>query len=201
MSATDSLLGGLLVESLRVASGRTMVHKAQAVATTTAILRPGPPVILGESHVQLRVRDLERSARFYTEIVGFREHARSEVQVIVSCGSWNMGLIASIHRASDPRKNEPPRAAYDVDHAGLQHLSFALGSAAEVDAAADWLDSRGVSRKPAADGHTPGSRFVTFYDPDGIPLEYYFWDAAYADVYGVADSTQAEAEVSPSDPA
>ncbi len=28
--------------------------------------RVGPPSVLGESHVQLRVRDLDRSARFYT---------------------------------------------------------------------------------------------------------------------------------------
>lgn len=38
---------------------------------------------------------------------------------------------------------------------------------------------------PVSDGFTPGSRYVTFYDPDGIPLEYYYMDAAYANVYGV----------------
>jgi len=64
-------------------------------------------------------------------------------------------------------------------------LAFALGSAAEVDAASAWLDSNGVRRKPVSDGFTPGSRYVTFYDPDGIPLEFYYMDAVYADLYGV----------------
>lgn len=96
-----------------------------------------------------------------------------------------MGLIASIHRASDPRTHEPPSAAYEVDRAGLQHLSFALASAAEVDAAAAWLDANHVAHHPVSDGFTLGSRYVTFYDPDGIPLEFYYMDAAYADVYGV----------------
>jgi hypothetical protein len=48
-----------------------------------------------------------------------------------------------------------------------------------------WLDSHGVRRKPVSDGFTPGSRYVTFFDPDGIPLEFYYMDAAYAEVYGV----------------
>jgi hypothetical protein len=42
-----------------------------------------------------------------------------------------------------------------------------------------------VHHKPVSNGFTSGSRYVTFYDPDGIPLEFYNMDAAYADVYGV----------------
>jgi glyoxylase I family protein len=160
------------------------VNRAAAVASRP-VTRSGPPAILGESHIQLRVTNLDRSAQFYSAMVGLREHVRSAVQVILTCGSWQMGLIASVHRASDPRTDRPPRLGYEVDRAGLQHLSFALGSAAEVDAAAAWLDANGIPRRPVSDGFTPGSRYVTFYDPDGIPLECYFIDAAYADVYGV----------------
>jgi glyoxylase I family protein len=94
-------------------------------------------------------------------------------------------MVASVHRASDPCTDNPPRSAYDVDQAGLQHLAFALGSAVEVEAASVWLDSHGVRRKPVSAGFTPGSRYVTFFDPDGIPLEFYYMDAVYADVYGV----------------
>jgi catechol 2,3-dioxygenase-like lactoylglutathione lyase family enzyme len=134
-----------------------------------------------ERDVQLRVTDLERSTRFYTEIAGLREHTRSSREVILTCRTWFLGLVASVRRGS----HNPPREPYDVARAGLHHLAFALGSAAEVDAAAVWLDTNHVPRKPVSDGFTPGSRFVTFYDPDGIPLEYCYWDAAYADVYGV----------------
>ena len=41
-----------------------------------------------------------------------------------------------------------------------------------------------------SDGFTHGSRYVTFYDPDEIPLEYYYMDAVYADVYGVDIESQ-----------
>jgi len=169
----------------RPPTGRTIVNQAATVRSRAQATTTGPPAILGESHVQLRVTDVDRSARFYTEIVGLREHVRSDVQVILTCGPWQLGMVASIHRASDPRTDHRPRAGYDVHHAGLQHLAFALGSAAEVDAAASWLDIKGVRRMPASDGFTPGSRYVTFYDPDGIPLEYHYMDAAYADVYGI----------------
>ena len=177
------------MESPRAPTGRTIVNKAASVVSRTSAPREGRPSVIGESHIQLRVTNLDRAARFYTEVVGLREHVRSKVQVILTCGSWQMGLIASVHRASDARTDEPPRAEYDVHHAGLQHLAFALGSAAEVDAASAWLDSQGVRHKPVSDGFTPGSRYLTFYDPDGIPLEYYYMDAVYADVYGVEIGT------------
>jgi len=169
----------------RPLTGRTIVNKAATVAGSLDPVSSGPPQILGESHIQLRVTDLNRSARFYTDVVGLREHVRTNVQVILTCGAWQMGMVASVHRASDPRIDNPPQIRYDVNHAGLQHLAFALGSAAEVDAAGIWLDAQGVRHMPVSDGFTPGSRYVTFYDPDGIPLEYYYMDAAYADVYGV----------------
>jgi hypothetical protein len=124
------------MESPRPPTGRTIVNKAATVPSHREAPSGGPPSVLGESHIQLRVTDLNRSAEFYTEIVGLREHVRSDVQVILTCGTWQMGMVASVHRASDPRTDNPPRSAYDIDHAGLQRLAFALVSAAEVDAAA-----------------------------------------------------------------
>lgn len=171
------------MESRLPPSDRTVLFQAVSVPSRVAPPRAEPPSVLGESHIQLRVTDLDRSSRFYTDIVGLREHVRTDVQVILTCGTWNLGLIATIRRGR--HDNRPPRNPYEVDRAGLQHLAFALGSVAEVDAAGDWLDRQQVRHKPVSNGHTPGSRYVTFYDPDGIPLEFYYLDASQVGTYGL----------------
>lgn len=73
-----------------------------------------------------------------------------------------------------------PLRAYDVMRRGEDHTDQ------EGDAHAITTSNRAMAC--AATGlrrlHA-GVQVVRFYDPDGIPLEYYYMDAAYADVYGV----------------
>jgi len=164
----------------RPATGRTIVFVG-SLEVPEAPVTGECPRILGESHLGLRVTNLERSLRFYVDVLGFTPHRMIARQAILTCGRWVLALYPTISRTHDT----PPKQPYEIDRAGLHHLALGLGSAAEVDAAAEWLDRHSVPHKRPSDGATEGSRFVTFYDPDGIPLEYYFFDAAYADIYGL----------------
>ncbi|HLJ68074.1 MAG TPA: VOC family protein [Chloroflexota bacterium] len=166
----------------RPATGQTIIFVG-SVEAPRAPMEGAFPRIIGESHLGLRVTNLERSLRFYVDVLGFTPHRVVPTQAILTCGRWVMALYPTINRTD----GTPPKHPYEIDRAGLHHLAFGLGSAAEVDAAAEWLDRNDVPHKRPSDGATEGSRFVTFYDPDGIPLEYYFYDAAYADIYGLQD--------------
>lgn len=174
-----------LLECLgRLATGTGTVATFSFVPATPRETAGGPPCILGEHHVTLRVANIERSVHFYTQVLGFRQ-VRPNIApphtAILTRGPWVLGLYAHTRFRGGP----PPQHRYSTDHAGLHHLAFALGSPAEVDAAAAWLDTNGVLHKPVAPGAFPDSRLLTFYDPDGIPLEYYFLDAARAELYGL----------------
>ena len=57
---------------------------------------------------------------------------------------------------------------------GLDHLSFRVATAAEVEQAAAHLDEHGIPHSGVKPGRMPGASVVIFRDPDNIQLEYYF---------------------------
>jgi catechol 2,3-dioxygenase-like lactoylglutathione lyase family enzyme len=61
---------------------------------------------------------------------------------------------------------------------GLDHLSFAVDSRAELQAWAEHLDTHGVEHSPISD-HPYGAVLV-FRDPDNIQLEIFLLNAAQA---------------------
>ena len=59
--------------------------------------------------------------------------------------------------------------AFDENRVGLDHLSFAVASRADIDAAAATLDSLGVAHEPVKD--IGAAYILEFRDPDNIALE------------------------------
>jgi glyoxylase I family protein len=77
--------------------------------------------------------------------------------VIYNCGNAGIGLR--------PVGSEP----FDEDGTGLDHLAFRLESKAELDSAAEHLDTLGIAHEPVKD---IGIMYILeFRDPDGIALE------------------------------
>jgi catechol 2,3-dioxygenase-like lactoylglutathione lyase family enzyme len=60
---------------------------------------------------------------------------------------------------------------FDEDRTGLDHLSFAVDSRADLDAAAALLDERGIAHDGVKD--IGAGAVLEFRDPDGIALELY----------------------------
>jgi glyoxylase I family protein len=134
-----------------------------------------PVPVTDYAHVRLTVTDIARSRAFYDDVFGFDvafeappEDADDETKeqlaflfggVIYQFPGGLLGL----------RPVAPAADRHDEDRVGLDHLSFAVASRADLDDAVATLDRLGVAHEGVKD---IGAGFILeFRDPDHIALE------------------------------
>ena len=128
---------------------------------------PATPVRVKKlGHVVFTVSDVERTTRFWTEILGFKVSDRNERgMVFLRCGAdhHTVALAPASEKGTPNRKGQ----------VGFDHCAFEVGSVAELFRIRDFLRAKGVPivfegrRGP---GCNPG---VEFLDPDGFVIELY----------------------------
>jgi catechol 2,3-dioxygenase len=118
------------------------------------------------AHVVIKVRDLERSRKFYTEILGMQV-MKDVPQINAVFLSFNgqdhheVALFQVGPQAEGPRMN----------HVGLLHFALRLRSEEELQAAYQEFKEKGV---PVTFTVNHGvTKSVYFHDPDGNELEVY----------------------------
>lgn len=123
--------------------------------------------ITGFRHIGLTVADLDRSAAWYAEVLGFRElfreaeGKRSAVVMGLPGASLIVGLVHFADGAND---------AFTPFRTGLDHLCFAVASREDLEAWAARLDAHRVTHSGVVEMAT--SPILNFKDPDGIALAF-----------------------------
>ena len=114
----------------------------------------------GITHIQLAVRDLDRSIRFYTELLGMTEIRRGSSAVMLRTpGSREVFTL-----------NANPE---HVDHAGqmggVAHFGFRMHESADMAAVLEAVSRAGG--RPLTHGKRGDEVYAFFNDPDGYELE------------------------------
>ncbi len=115
-------------------------------------------------HVVLYVTNLERSANFYRDTLGFNEIIRTKDIAVFSSGRTHHELLL-IEVGGKPKKSQKAEP-------GLYHIGFKIGDLPEdIRKAYRELREKGVTIIGASDHKVTHSIYIL--DPDGNELELY----------------------------
>ncbi|MFF9144278.1 VOC family protein [Streptomyces sp. NPDC014861] len=122
---------------------------------------------LRTAHIGINVTDLDRSLRFYGEVLGFAVIGSGEAEGRRHAFLGQDGRLAvTLWQQAE--------GAYEPTRAGLHHLAFEAASIEQVRAAEAALKARGVTFAHdgvVAHGEGTPSGGIFFHDPDGTRLE------------------------------
>ena len=118
-----------------------------------------------QHHIAVICSDWEQAREFYVNKLGFElireayRPAKNDYLRMLKLGETTLEIF--INPGNPERVNNP-------EAKGLRHLAFQVEDA---EAAAAWLNSRGIVTEPIREDKVNGGRFTFFKDPDGLPLE------------------------------
>ena len=147
----------------RIAHHSTRSEEEERMANIT----PTPIAIetTGVHHLALRSTNLERSKRFYVEMLGFELRFEAPHMFVFRAGVTRIGVRG-------PEEQTPAGDVFSPFRAGLDHVALACEDEAELERVADALAVAGIENTGLKRSRT-GNRYVDFWDPDRIKWEFY----------------------------
>jgi catechol 2,3-dioxygenase-like lactoylglutathione lyase family enzyme len=136
------------------------------------------PRFTGVSHIELTVRDADRSAAWYEQVLGMcrvAEHAEDEHPTpgvfarVVNVMHPTAGVVIGLIRHKSGKDEE-----FSEFRVGLDHLALTVETRDELEKWAEHLDLWGVQHSAISD--QPYGSVLVFRDPDNIQLELFVVD-------------------------
>lgn len=136
------------------------------------------PKLNGRNHVNLTVRDLDRSTEWYCRVMDFtpvRDAKPAEsgftFRTLVHRGSLSSIVLG--------QAVEPDPAPFDERRVGLHHLGYHVPELADLDQWAAHLDAVGAEHSGVRELFLEAGYGIWLRDPDNIWLEFYWLNADY----------------------
>ncbi len=127
--------------------------------------RPSPVRIKRLGHIVIQVRNLERSMKFYTEVLNFRVSDRSPEGAVFLTSVGDHHTVALFPSAGEAAETSSKGAVR------LHHFAMEVGSIDELFQARAYLRERGVPIVFEGRHRLGGHTSIEFLDPDGFQLE------------------------------
>lgn len=137
----------------------------QVEAKVGPATRTSPVRIMKLGHIVLQVRDIERSVKFYTEVLNFRVSDRQETggTFLTAVGDHHtIGLFPSAGENAEKPAEDAVR---------LHHFAMQVSSLVELFDIRAYLQERGVPIIFQGRRRLGGHSSVEFVDPDGYHVE------------------------------
>ena len=130
----------------------------------------------GYSHVRLTVTDIARSKAFYQQVFGWplaidASDAVDEPGVTASKEQFYGGAVFQTPQGTLFGLRPVGSTAFDSTRTGLDHISFAVASRADLEKAAEALTGAGIPHGEVTDLTDAGLAILSFQDPDDINVE------------------------------
>ena len=138
-------------------------------------------------HIVLYVKDIRKSAEFYTEIVGLEVSDWIDDQLVFLRCSTDHHDLALVQMSEADKNAARGRQS-------LEHFSYQVESLDDINRMVTFLQDQGIQIDRGPGKHGPGENyFMAFKDPDGNNVEF------YSDMRQITEEEPYEPSVWPND--